>query len=75
MAASFRDDFSKCFFMNENCCIPIQISVKFVPKGSIDNMPALVEKMAWRILGDKPLSAPLMAYFTDAYMHHSASMI
>ena len=30
--------------------------------------------MAWRRLSDKPLSEPMMAYFTDAYMRHSASM-
>ena len=23
---------------------------------------------------DKPLAEPMMAYFTDAFMHHSASM-
>ena len=30
--------------------------------------------MAWRRIGDKPLSEPMMALFTDAYMRHSASM-
>ena len=29
-------------FHNEKFCIPIQISLKFVPKGPIDNNPALV---------------------------------
>ena len=33
--------------MNENFCILILISLKFVPKGSIDNKPALVQVMAW----------------------------
>ena len=31
----------------------------FVPKGSIENIPALVHIMAWRRLGDKPLSEPM----------------
>ena len=31
-------------------------SLKFVPKGSIDNIQALFEIMAWRRTGDKPLS-------------------
>ena len=31
---------------------------EFVPKGPIDNIPALVQIMAWRPPGDKPLSEP-----------------
>ena len=38
----FADDISKCIFLNENVWIPIEISLKFVPKGPIDNIPALV---------------------------------
>ena len=34
---------------------------EFVPNGPIDNIPALVQIMAWRLLGDEPLSAPMMA--------------
>ena len=34
--------------------------LKFVPKGPINNNPALVQIMAWRRLGDKPLSEPMM---------------
>ena len=36
------------------------ISLKFVPKGPINNNPALVQIMAWRRSGDKPLSEPMM---------------
>ena len=43
---------------------------KFAPNGSINNKPALVEKMAWRWTGTKQLSEPMMAKFTDAYEHH-----
>ena len=46
--------------IHENLWIPIKISLKFVPKGSINNIPALVRIMAWRRLGDKPLSEPMM---------------
>ena len=42
----------------------------FVPKGPIDNNLALVEKMAWHRKGDKPLSAPMLTWFTDTYMQH-----
>ena len=38
----FADDISKCIFLNENVWIPIEISLKFVPKGPIDNILALV---------------------------------
>ena len=48
--------------------------MKFVPKGSIKNIPALVQIMAWRQSGDKPLSEAMMAQFTDAYMRHPASI-
>ena len=40
--------------------ISIDISLKFVPKGPINNIPALVQIMAWRRPGDKPLSEPMM---------------
>ena len=56
----FADDIFKCIFLNENVWIPTQISLKFVPQGPINNIPALVQIMAWRRLGDKPLSGPMM---------------
>ena len=34
-----------------------------IPKGPINNIPALVEIMAWRRPGDKPLSEPMMVSF------------
>ena len=36
------DIFQKQFF-NENFCILIKISLKIIPKGSIDNMSELVQ--------------------------------
>ena len=56
----FADDIFKRIFFNENVWISIKISLKFVPKGPINNMPALVQIMAWRRSGDKPLSEPMM---------------
>ena len=56
----FAADNFKCIFFNENVWILIRISLKFVPKGPINNIPALVEIMAWRRPGDKPLSEPMM---------------
>ena len=56
----FADDIFKCSFFNENVWIPIKISLKFVPKGSINNNLALFEIMAWCRPGDKPSSGPMM---------------
>ena len=56
----FPDDIFNCIFLNENVQISIKISLKFVPKGPINNIPALVQIMAWRRPGDKPLSEPMM---------------
>ena len=56
----FADDSFKRIFLNENSRILIKISIKFVPKGPINNNPALVQIMAWRRSGDKPLSEPMM---------------
>ena len=56
----FADDIFKCIFLNENIWISINISLKFVPQGPIDKIPSLVQIMAWRRPGDKPLSEPMM---------------
>ena len=47
------------------------ISLKYVPKGRIDNMAALVQIMTWRRRG---IIWTNDGYFTDAYMRHTASM-
>ena len=39
----FPDDIFKCFLLNENVSVWIKISLKFVPKGPISNIPALVQ--------------------------------
>ena len=70
----FADDTFKRIFLNENVRISFQISLKLVPKGPINNIPALVQIMAWRRPGDKPLSKPMMTQFNDIYIRHSASM-
>ena len=69
MAAILAENIFKCIFLNENDKIPIQISLKLVPRSPIDNKSALVRVMAWRGTGDKPLPEPMMTQFTDAYMH------
>ena len=56
----FPDDIFKSIFFNENIHILIKISLTFVPKAPINNIPALVQIMAWHRPGDKPSSEPMM---------------
>ena len=56
----FADDTFKCIFLNENVRISIKISLKFVPKVPINNILIMVQIMAWRRSGDKPLCEPMM---------------
>ena len=56
----FADDILKCIFLNKNVSITIKISLKFVPKDSINNIPALVQMMAWHQPDDKPLFEAMM---------------
>ena len=50
------DDIFKSIFLNANVSIAIKISLKCVPRGPNNYIRAL----AWRRLGDKPLSEPTM---------------
>ena len=54
----FADDTFKRILLNVR--ISIKISLKFVPTDPINNILALVQIMAWRQPGDKPLSEPMM---------------
>ena len=56
----FAEDTLKRIFKNEKSCILIRISLKFVPKRPIDKKTALVQVMAWRRTGDKPLPEPML---------------
>ena len=74
MTATLAGDTFKYKFVNENVLISIKISLNFVPKCPIDNKCSLVQVMAWHRIGDKSLHKPMMTQFSDAYMHHPASM-
>ena len=54
MAAIFQ-----YILLNENVYISIKISLKFVAKVPINNIPALVQIIVWRRPGEKPLSEPV----------------
>ena len=56
----FTDNILKCISLNENIWIYIKTTLKFVPKGPINNIPALFQIMAWHGIGDKPLSGPML---------------
>ena len=60
MAANFTDDIFKCNFLNEKIWISIKIPLKLFPKGLVNSISALVQIMAWRRPGDKPLSESKM---------------
>ena len=70
MFVLFADDIS----LNEKFCISIQSSIKFVPKGPIDDKWVLVQVMAWHHTDSKLLSEPMLTQFTDAYMPHQGEM-
>ena len=70
----FAADIFKYIFLNENIWISIDISLKFIPKGPIENISALVHIMAWRWIGNKALSESMVVLFTDTYMSHSISI-
>ena len=67
MAAVFADGSFKCIFLNENILISMKTSLKFVPKGLINNIKALAKIMAWRWPGDKPLSGSMMLGYRRIY--------
>ena len=56
----FADDTFKCIFFNEDIRLSFKNSLKFVPWGTINNIPTLVQIMACRLDGTKPLSEPMM---------------
>ena len=56
----FPDNIFKHIFFNENVWISIKSSLKFVPKGPINNIALLVQIMACRLVGAKPLSELMM---------------
>ena len=70
MAAISQTTLSSAFLWMKRFFISIRISLKFVPKGPIDNKAALVQVMAWSWTGDKPLPEPMLTQFTNAYMRH-----
>ena len=53
------------YFTNDSFRILIRISLKFVPKGPVDNESVLAQVMAWGQTGDRVFSEPMVTRFTD----------
>ena len=65
----FPDNIFKCIFLNENVLILLKISLMFVPKARINNIPAFVQITACWLLGTKPLSEPMIvSLLTNIYV-------
>ena len=56
----YPDDIFKFIFLNKNIRISIKISLRSVPEGPINKIPAQVQIMAWCHPGNKPLSEPMV---------------
>ena len=63
----FPDDILKWIFLNENVWILNKVSLKFVTRTPINNIPALFQIVAWHRPGDKPLSEPVMVGYWCIY--------
>ena len=59
MAAILQTTFFKYIFLNENFGILIKLSLKFVAKNPVRNISPLVQVMACRQIGNKPLPEPM----------------
>ena len=70
MAAFSQTIYSDALSWMKSFFILVNVSLKFVPKDPIDNNLALVQIMPWRRRGDKPLSEPVLTWFSDANMRH-----
>ena len=68
MWAPFCRQHVETHLFNEKYPISVIISLKFAI------MSTFVQIMAWPRTGDKPITGSIMANFTVACMHHSASM-
>ena len=70
----FADDVFRCIFVNEKFWIWLKFHWSLLFEGPIDRNQALVQIMAWRRIGDKPLCEPMPIRSTDAYMRRLGEM-
>ena len=69
----FADDIFKRIFLNENVWILIKISLKFVPKGPINNIPALPQwvnsPIIFTVLRTHSIHSLLSSAWISAHLH------
>ena len=63
----FSDNIFKAIFFIENCCILIEISLRFVLQGPINHIPVLVHIMVGHQSGNKTSFEPMMARFNGTH--------
>ena len=64
----FADNIFKWTLLNVNALFWFKFQWNSFAKGLDGNKRSLVQIMAWRRAGNNPLSEPVMALFTDAYV-------
>ena len=69
---TFLDDIFRYAISNANICILIHISPKFVLDYLVDNKSALVQVMAWRRTGAKPIPGLILNIMYDTLWRHKA---
>ena len=74
MAEISQTTFSNAISRMNNLWISINISLKFVPKGPINNIPGLVQIMNLAPTKRQSITWTNDGQFTDPYMCHSALM-
>ena len=73
MVDILRMTFSNAF-LNENVWILITISLKFVPKGPINNIPAIGSENGLAPVRQQAIIWTNDGLFTDTFMRQAASM-
>ena len=68
------DDILKCTYWMKICQFRLIFHWSFSSRGPINNIPALAQIMAWRRIGDKTLSEPILTQITEAYMRYLGEM-
>ena len=71
----FTDYILRSNFLNEKFYSLIKFPLNFAAKRPIDNKSVLVWIMAWCRISDKPLSEPMLTWFTDAYIRFYGEMV
>ena len=64
----FADEVLEYNLLKGHVWISPKISLKFVPKGQMNNIPALVHVMPWHQSGDRPLYEPVMVNYWRIYV-------